>query len=353
MTRARGRRSGLPCAAVLTLALLGLAVPGTTPVSAAVTADLVGTVPSAATPYVLDDGSGTASVQAIATVGNKVILGGTFGRVSDAGGPVRAASNLAIYSSATGLITVLPTVNGTVTSLLPGPKAGTVLVGGKFTRVNSTKVSNLALIRVSTGSVVTSFVAPTFNDAVTDLALVGDHLLVGGKFRTVGGDDPHVARLVVAHDRQGRQVDLDRLRRPPQLARHDAHRRQGGCGHHEDGPEPVGHPARRDRQLHDRRRPGPGPDGRDRPDPRQATGQQLGDHEPELDLQPQEVGQLGARRRRVPRRHLRRRGQHRGTQRGNLVRRCGPVRAQHQGTRRAADVVRLNRWGHDLVRGRR
>ncbi len=173
----------------LALALLGLA--GLTveaPASqAATTPDLVGVVPSAATPHVLDDGSGTARVLAIAEVGNKVVLGGTFTRVSDVGGPVRSARNLAIYNATTGLITMLPVVNGTVTALLPGPRAGTVLVGGSFTAVGSTTVRNLALVNVSTGLVSKSFTPPTFDGAVTDLAQVGTHVLVGGKFRTVGG----------------------------------------------------------------------------------------------------------------------------------------------------------------------
>ena len=174
-------------AALVLCAAVGVASQAPATVSAADAPDLVGVVPSAATPYVLDSGSGTSAVLAVAAVGSKVVLGGTFSKVSDSGGPTLAAHNLAIYDSRTGLITSLPTVNGTVTTLAPGPKAGTVLVGGRFTKVNSTAVSNLALVNVGTGNVSTSFHGPAFNDDVTDLALVGSHLLVGGKFTKVDG----------------------------------------------------------------------------------------------------------------------------------------------------------------------
>ncbi|HYN74662.1 MAG TPA: hypothetical protein VEV13_00530 [Candidatus Limnocylindria bacterium] len=179
---------GLPRLAVgiATLGLLGLTVQ--TPASQAATIpDLVGVVPSAATPQVLDDGSGTAQVRAIAEVGKKVVLGGTFTRISDAGGPVRSARNLAVYDATTGLVTLLPVVNGTVSALLPGPKPGTVLVGGSFTAVGSTSVRNLALVNISTGLVSRSFTPPTVDGGVTDLAIVGSHVLVAGRFRTVGG----------------------------------------------------------------------------------------------------------------------------------------------------------------------
>ncbi len=189
MARFRRRRQvARGCLAVLAgsaLAWANLAV--ASPGQAAVAPEVVGVVPSAATPAVLTSESATAKVLAVSTVGDRVVVGGTFSLVADAGGPPLAAHNLMIYDPATGLITALPAVNGTVETLLPGKTPGTVYVGGRFTQVDGRSVSNLALIDVATGDVVSSFTGPRFNNRVNDLERVGKRLLVGGKFSRING----------------------------------------------------------------------------------------------------------------------------------------------------------------------
>ncbi len=182
-------RPGRPALAVgLSLIVLsGTVLAGTPQSMAAADPDLVGVVPSAATPQILGSVYGAAEVLAVATVGSQVVVGGTFDRVSDVGGAAQNAKNLVIYDSATGIITGVPRVNGDVEALLPGPAAGTVFIGGRFTKVAGTKVSNLALVDVGTGRVQKTFEGPTFNNQVTDLALKGKKLLVGGKFTKVDG----------------------------------------------------------------------------------------------------------------------------------------------------------------------
>ncbi len=186
MRMARPGRAAL--AVGLSLLVLSATVLAGTPQSQAATdPDLVAVVPSAKTPQILDSPYGAAQVLAVATVGSHVVVGGTFDHVSDVGGPAQTAKNLVIYDSATGSITALPRVNGEVVTLLPGPTPGTVFLGGTFTKVAGTKVSNLALLDVNSARVQKTFEGPAFNNRVTDLALVGKKLLVGGRFSTVEG----------------------------------------------------------------------------------------------------------------------------------------------------------------------
>src|SRR4051794_611281 len=112
------RRRRLPWVlAVLAAAGLALGAAGPTPATAAASHDLVGVVPSASTPSVLSSPSTpSAAVLAIATVGGKVVLGGTFTQVANAGGAPLPAHNLLIFDAETGLITKLPAVNGTVSA---------------------------------------------------------------------------------------------------------------------------------------------------------------------------------------------------------------------------------------------
>jgi hypothetical protein len=181
----RSRRGSF--AAVLAAAAVVLPLGGPGQASAAAAPEVVDVSPAASTPQVLGVGSAGAAVQAITRVGSSVVVGGTFTQVADPGSAVaQAAQNLMVYDAATGHVTARPLVNGPVSVVLPGSTAGTVYVGGKFTKVGTSTVSNLALLRVSDGAVVASFKAPTFNDVVTDLELVGNHLLVGGKFTKVG-----------------------------------------------------------------------------------------------------------------------------------------------------------------------
>ena len=62
-------------------------------------------------------------------------------------------------------------------------------IGGNFTRVNGTRVSNIAEISVKTGNVLTGF-AHSANGTVDTLARVGGHLLTGGKFTSINGSGP-------------------------------------------------------------------------------------------------------------------------------------------------------------------
>ena len=80
------------------------------------------------------------------------------------------------FDATTGAISsgFAPVVNGNVETVLPGPTAGTVYIGGNFTSVNGGAVNRLALLDLSTGSRVTTFnVGAGFNAPVEDLEIHG------------------------------------------------------------------------------------------------------------------------------------------------------------------------------------
>ncbi|MGC4806590.1 hypothetical protein [Micromonospora sp. DT233] len=146
---------------------------------------VVGTVPSALTPDITD-----GTVFAIHDAGSKVVVGGSFkfaqNRDSNTDIPRRAVLS---FDKATGKVDTAfaPVVDGDVLDVLAGPTAGTVFLAGKFNTVNGTTRRKLALVNLSTGSLVTSFPNLAFNGLVNDVARVGSRLLVGGTFTTVNG----------------------------------------------------------------------------------------------------------------------------------------------------------------------
>ena len=350
VTRARGRRTA-PCAAVVAVALVGVGCLGPTPVAAAVTADLVGTVPSAATPHVLDDGSGTASVQAIATVGSKVVLGGTFTHVSNAGGPTLAASEPRDLRLRHRPHHVPAHRERHGHHAPPGPKTGTVLLGGKFTRSTSTKVSNLALLNVNTGKVVTSSSRPRSTTGsttsrwwATTCSSAESSAPWAASPRTpwcpcpptTGKDDGWVSITFAGHHNwRGTTPD----------------RREGLRRHREDGDQPGRDAAGGRRQLHHRRWPAARPDGRHRPHRRHARRSTLGHHEPQLHLQPQEVGQLGPRRGGLADGTYAVVVSTGGPNAGTLCDGGRAVRTQHPLARRHPDLGHVHRRRHADLRG--
>ena len=89
-----------------------------------------------------------------------------------------------------------------------GRRCGYVYIGGNFTRVNGTRVSNIAEISVKTGNVVSGF-AHSANGTVDTLARVGSHLLAGGKFTSINGT--RASRMTSLHSATGRGDGFARL----------------------------------------------------------------------------------------------------------------------------------------------
>lgn len=127
-------------------------------------------------------GSGTlvvdGQVDAIATVGSTVIVGGAFTHA----GPY--TGGFASAPVAGGAPASLPAVNGTVQAIVADGSGGWY-VGGSFSSVGSSSVSNLVHL-TSAGAVDPTWV-PAPNGQVSALALSGGTLYVGGQFTTIGG----------------------------------------------------------------------------------------------------------------------------------------------------------------------
>ena len=168
----------------------GPASPAAEAVAAAATTSpghdkVVSEVP-AQNPTVLD-----GAVWAFAEVGDQMVVGGNFTRVSSRGSDIELSRpNIFVFDKETGQVstTVVPALNGKVETLLPGPVPGTVYAGGDFTQLNGVQVGHLTLIDVSTGLAVAGFKGAATNGTINDLRMAGDHLIAGGFFTTAGGE---------------------------------------------------------------------------------------------------------------------------------------------------------------------
>jgi hypothetical protein len=130
------------------------------------------------TPHVLN-----GSVLALATVGARVYVGGTFTTVADAGTTAQLPRTyLFAFDRATGRIVAdyTPAVNGPVESIVAAPDGSSIIVGGRFTTVNGTTQRSLAMLDVK-GARVSTFAART-NGYVTKVLVRNGRLIAGGRF---------------------------------------------------------------------------------------------------------------------------------------------------------------------------
>ena len=142
------------------------------------------------TPHVLD-----GTVWTLAVVGDTVIVGGSFTKITDsARKQTLARRNIFAYGLNDGAIrTFAPTVDGAVYALAAGAN-GTVYVGGAFKTVNGTAQRGLAQLSVGSGQRIAGFGARINWGDVRALTASGSRLYVGGTFSTVNG----VARTALA-----------------------------------------------------------------------------------------------------------------------------------------------------------
>jgi hypothetical protein len=88
-------------------------------------------------------------------------------------------------------------VNGIVNSItFSGGNCADAYIGGKFTSVNGTTVSDIAEIDTTTGNVVTGF-GHSANGQVETLLAVNGHILAGGYYTKINGStaDPYMTSL--------------------------------------------------------------------------------------------------------------------------------------------------------------
>jgi hypothetical protein len=137
-------------------------------------------------------------VRQLVQCGNTMYAVGTFTSIKH-NSTIYARTNIFSFG-ATAPYTVTawaPNVNGIVNSIaFNGTNCADAYIGGKFTSVNGTKVSNLAEIDTTVGNVVTTF-GHSANGQVETLLGVDGHILTGGYFTTVNGSstDEYFASL--------------------------------------------------------------------------------------------------------------------------------------------------------------
>ncbi|HEY1174228.1 MAG TPA: immunoglobulin domain-containing protein [Verrucomicrobiae bacterium] len=126
-----------------------------------------------------------------------VYIGGRFSTVQGNAqkGFARLSSSGAFDS---GFRPTIANTNGTMDIYAVLVQAdGKVLIGGTFTNINGTAITNLARLN-DTGTLDTSFTPAYINGAVRSLALVNGYIVIGGDFGNVGNSSPIkpiVARL--------------------------------------------------------------------------------------------------------------------------------------------------------------
>jgi PKD repeat protein len=137
----------------------------------------------ATTPHILD-----GRTLAIAEVGSRVFVGGTFTTTQNPGTSAQLATPyLFAYDRSTGVVdpAFLPALDGSVNALVPSPDGTALYVAGTFKLAGTTRVRNLIKIDTTTGALVTAFRNPSPNGGILDIALVGSRLLIAGSFTSV------------------------------------------------------------------------------------------------------------------------------------------------------------------------
>ncbi len=180
-TSARPRRVLNAVAMVATLLLTLLTgVPGS---FAEVQGQLVPDSPRGDTPYVVD-----GEVLALAQVGDRVLVGGSFTKIRQSSGdPDIVQPHLFAYDVDTGLIdpSFTPDVHRTVRDLEAAAEADTFFVAGDFNSIDGITRRKVAKMSLD-GTVDATFVANAIayvNSIVRD----GDALYVGGAFSSING----------------------------------------------------------------------------------------------------------------------------------------------------------------------
>jgi len=159
----------------------------------------VSPTPAVGTPTLVNTQT-TEQIRQIVQCGGTMYAVGTFTEIAQNG--VTMARNNIFSFSATSPFTVTswaPKVNGTVNSIaFNGTNCADAYIGGQFTSVNGTSVADLAEIDTKAGNVVTGFGHHTGGGHVDTLLVVNGHLLAGGTFTNVNGNngvDPYYASL--------------------------------------------------------------------------------------------------------------------------------------------------------------
>ena len=149
------RRILATLAVVATVAATAVGTAGTAGAVQTAQPVIVSGTPVAWTPNVLN-----GKVEAIAQVGNTIVIGGTFTQIQapTSGAPILTRNRIAAFDATTGAIstTFAPSMSSEVTAIIPAGDGTSVYVGGKFTSAGGVAASKVTRLLVSSGAVVAS-----------------------------------------------------------------------------------------------------------------------------------------------------------------------------------------------------
>ncbi len=183
---AGGRVRHAATVAVLALASLTVVPPARASASEipAVPGSIVSEDPADWTPHVRD-----GQVNAIVQVGDRIVAGGVFSEVREAGrSTILPRSNIFAFDARTGAVdrAFAPQVDGAVEGLAVGADGTSVFAVGRFRTGDGTTRRRVVKLDGTTGQVNQGFRANA-NARVLDVAVLGNHVIVAGAFTTVNG----------------------------------------------------------------------------------------------------------------------------------------------------------------------
>ena len=176
-------------------------------------AGVVSPAPASNTPRLASSSQPTEQIRQLARCGGVMYAVGSFSSIKQGS---RTFARTDIFSFSAGrpytVTSWAPRVVGSTKTnddgaaainsiAFSGRRCSDAYIGGNFTRVNGTRVSNIAEISVKTGNVVTGF-AHSANRTVDTLAKVGGHLLTGGRFTSING--ARIGHMISLNSRNGR-----------------------------------------------------------------------------------------------------------------------------------------------------
>jgi PKD repeat protein len=177
-----------------------------TPAAAANNPGPVSTIAATWTPSIATSGTdGTIeTIRQVVPCGSLLYAVGSFTQITQ-GGTLYTRNNVFSFNAATGAMTSwAPTItpgnvgttgSGAVNSIALSADCSTAYLGGVFTAVNGTKVTNIAAVSTTTGALVTTFGHSAAGQVATILRS-GSHLLVGGYFSGINGSTkPYLVSL--------------------------------------------------------------------------------------------------------------------------------------------------------------
>lgn len=129
----------------------------------------------------------------------KVVVGGSFTSVVNAAGTVQCpVTNIALFEPTTGVFDCSwhPSVSNSVNAL--ATDGSRLFLGGTFSKVGGQTRDKLAAISLRTGALDTSWVGPVLNGPVDVMRLSGDALFIGGNWNTVTSGGTSYAQAKVA-----------------------------------------------------------------------------------------------------------------------------------------------------------